>query len=128
MAPDVATDQNLLLDDEERFLNGGCMLLAQEIHRLTGWKFCVFYDDDCGLNEHAFVQMPSGHYLDVRGQQTEQEIRSAFHRDEYGEIHALPVWAMNHLVTEWADSTDEEYAGQEARQRAKELAAELVSS
>lgn len=57
--------------DVVRFTEGDCHILARQINRLTGWPMFVFHPDtdDDFFDEygdlHAFVQHPSGMYLDI---------------------------------------------------------------
>jgi hypothetical protein len=51
----------------ERYTTGDCYLLAHALHKLTGWPMKMLIDSPHGNGIHAFVQMPSGDYLDVEG-------------------------------------------------------------
>lgn len=59
----------ITLDDIRLFTEGYCHLLALAIHRKTGWTVCAFLDPcyDYEADLHAFVLLPDGRYLDVRG-------------------------------------------------------------
>ncbi len=57
------------LTPEHRFMVGDCHLLAQAIHRKTGWPMVAVVDE---LNPsdwwHVLVETPAGTLLDVRGE------------------------------------------------------------
>lgn len=61
------------MNDQGRFTQGDCHILARRLHRLTGWPLCAFGWG--GPDLHAFVLMPDGRYLDIDGAQTEDELR-----------------------------------------------------
>lgn len=61
----------------DRYMNGGCAVLAAELHALTGWPLAGVADEeeeradpahaDFPYFDHVFVIHPSGQALDVRG-------------------------------------------------------------
>lgn len=60
--------------DVEQYTCGDCHILALSIHKRTGWPVCALEDEDGWANYHAFVKMPDGRFMDVRGPQTKVEI------------------------------------------------------
>lgn len=114
-----------------RFTEGGCMILAQLLHELTGWQFCSFWCPDFEEpNDHAFVRVPDGRYMDVHGIQTEDELwtnfygRSADHHRTRSRIHDVDPAAIPRLVRDW--SADCDYADAETRDEAHLLADRLM--
>lgn len=66
-------DVPISAQDIEDFTAGGCSLLAEAIHEITGWELACFWDGfrPCG---HAFVRTPDGRYLDITGVHTHREM------------------------------------------------------
>ncbi len=64
-------------DDEQRkWATGGCGILAQELHKQTGWPLYGWSNEEersdpshkeFPFHDHVFVQHPSGQALDARG-------------------------------------------------------------
>jgi hypothetical protein len=71
--------------DVEAFTSGACGLLAEAIHETTGWEPACFWNgfSACG---HAFVRMPDGLYLDIRGVHTHREMLDS-HWGQPGKRH-----------------------------------------
>ena len=55
--------------DLERFSNGDCLILAQELHRLTDWPIYALHNGDVAREPeaHAFVLAPGKIAVDVQG-------------------------------------------------------------
>lgn len=62
--------------DERMFTRGGCLVLAEMISEQTGWPICALNTEDepDEPDIHAFVQTPDGHYLDIEGKHTADEM------------------------------------------------------
>lgn len=117
-------------EDECMFTEGGCMFLAHEISKLTGWTFCAYFGDfdepgKPDFTEHAFVQMPDGRYLDVRGVQTAEQMADCFAADEL-EIRPVPDHHRPELIRSWTEGGTDWYTGRDARRRAAILAREII--
>lgn len=78
---------------------GACHALAKEIHRLTQWPVVAFSYRGGRIDEHAFVALPNGMYLDVFGVQTRDQMinRWAF----TGTIQDIVPVNVDELITHW---------------------------
>lgn len=67
-----------------RFLTGDCHLLAQEIHRRTGWPMvAIVPNDDPSDWIHVLVETPAGTLLDVQGEHDAETLCATY--DGYAE-------------------------------------------
>jgi hypothetical protein len=104
--------------DESRFTHGACFILAEVIHDLTGWPICSFwnnYVDD--FDWHVFILTPDGRFLDVRGWQTENELR-----DRWGWDKAIVTDIDSMELFNWTCPFDRK----ESYKRAREIAPDLI--
>jgi hypothetical protein len=107
------------ITDQVMFTHGSCLVLAVEVHNLTGWPVYAFMESG-EFDTHAFVQMPNGHYLDIDGEQTRSQLvkRWACNR-----IMRVSDDMLDDMLTDWGDPYD--YLGSAAR--AITVASELVA-
>lgn len=120
-----------MITDEDivTYTQGDCHELAIAIHKVTGWTTCAF-DDYGEPNYHAFVKTPSGTFLDVRGEQTWEELYGEWSKhwwkgagiEDYIEVHPRVFiddgWS-------WHSSKSEL---RRVRRRARDLAKYLVAN
>jgi hypothetical protein len=103
-------------NDEQLFTRGACFILGVVLHGLSGYELvevCRRHDIDC----HIMVKRDDGMYLDIRGWQTEEQVRETWGRN----VNIIPA-DLNELLTEWHnpfDSTD-------CYSRALEIAQDLI--
>jgi hypothetical protein len=72
------------------FTQGLCHELALEINRRTDWPLWACIEDD-GFERrgvHALVRLPDGRFLDVRGLQDKDEVRSHWKRPQLRRVSA----------------------------------------
>lgn len=103
-------------NDEQRFTRGACFVLAIVLHGLSGYELievCRDHDKDC----HIMVKHPDGMYLDIRGYQTEEQVR-----ERWGRNVEIGPGDLNDLMFNWTDPLGfkESYA------RALEIAPSLI--
>jgi hypothetical protein len=103
-------------NDEQRFTRGACFVLAIVLYGESGYELievCRDHDWDC----HIMVKRPDGMYLDIRGYQTEEQVR-----ERWGNVEIGPA-DFNDLLFNWTDPLGfkESYA------RALEIAPALIN-
>jgi hypothetical protein len=102
-------------NDEQLFTRGACFILAMVLNELTEWdliELCRRHDFDC----HVLVRHPNGLYLDIRGYQTEEQLR-----EEWGSAIKLKVINSNEL-SDWDNPMD----NARSYNRAWEIAQDLI--
>lgn len=110
-------------DDIDRFTSGDCHILAQQIHKKTGWPLYVFNpspdDEFYGKygDFHAFVKHPSGKYLDVEGLHTPRELKNKWGCDRVLKL------SLKRMQEAWPSAS----FGQWSYLRAEQIARFLVS-
>ena len=94
-------------------------MLAEEIHKLTGWARCAF-DQGFGSDTHAFVRTPRGTLLDIDGETDEQEFRIRWDcydetwsivelEDSYQDDDWSVIFGRHKLAAEYAEALVEAY-------------------
>lgn len=108
-------------EDVRMFTEGCCYVLAAEISRRTGWSVYGFGRPGGSPGIHAFVLMPDGMVLDVRGVQTQQKMCS-----DWGEDSIIPFGASDHHIWDVNEGSflDSSFPGY--RERSIELADRLL--
>jgi len=113
MARVICTDY---ANDEELFTRGACFVLGIVLHGESGYELievCRYHDYDC----HIMVQRPDGMYLDIRGYQTEEEVR-----ERWGENVEIGPADLNALMFNWTDP----FGFKDSYARALEIAGSLI--
>jgi len=103
-------------NDEERFTRGACFVLGIVLHGESGYELtevCRSHDTDC----HIMVKRDDGMYLDIRGYQTEGQVR-----ERWGRNVKIGPADLYELLFDWTDPLGfkESYA------RALEIAPSLI--
>jgi hypothetical protein len=87
-------------NDEQLFTRGACFILGIVLHGESGYELievCRYHDVDC----HIMVKSDDGTYLDIRGYQTEEQVR-----DIWGEHVDIGPADLHELLTEWHNPFD----------------------
>jgi len=106
--------------DIHDFTKGACYLLADEISVVTGWPVCSFWTGFSQV-EHVFNETPDGHYLDIEGKRSREEMISRWGWSKITRDHAdVSKWSLPW----WGKWKDEEHY----RDRARQLIPELLVS
>jgi hypothetical protein len=104
-------------NDEQRFTRGACFVLGIVLYGESGYpltEVCRMHPVDC----HVMVRRPSdGMLLDIRGYQTEEEVRERWGRN----VNIIPG-DLNDLMFNWTDP----FGYQESYARALEIAPALI--
>ena len=109
----ICTDYD---NDEQLFTRGACFVLAIVLYGETGYELieiCRAHDYDC----HIMVKRPDGMYLDIRGYQTEEEVR-----ERWGQHVDVGPADLYVLENEWTNPFDTE----DCYARAMEIAPALI--
>lgn len=83
-------------NDEQLFTRGACFILGIVLHGESGYELievCRTHDHDC----HVMVRRPDdGMYLDIRGYQTEEQVR-----ERWGPHALIGPADLNDLLFNW---------------------------
>ena len=116
----LSTEPEITGKDTILFTQGACHVLANEVHKLTGWPIYCFVEHD-DPDHHAFVVPRRGWRLDVKGLTTAQE-----HSQHWGyrADRGQRKFTYEEILNVWGTVSAEEYA----IKRAQEIAPLLVGS
>jgi len=105
-------------NDEQLFTRGACFVLGIVLHGESGYELievCRSHSYDC----HIMVRRPSdGMYLDIRGYQTEEQVR-----ERWGRNVEIGPGDLNDLLFNWKDP----FGFKESYARALEIAQDLIN-
>jgi hypothetical protein len=104
-------------NDEQLFTRGACFVLAIVLHGESGYEIievCRKHDKDC----HIMVKRPDGMYLDIRGYQTEEQVR-----EQWGRNVEIGPGDLMDLLFNWTDP----FGFKDSYARALEIADALIN-